>query len=69
MKGFEFVIKFITRVILPCYLVGSMSWGITRYFAHQKEQLDFEIHRTILQGQLKAMCIEKHACGDDCKEI
>jgi len=68
-KFMDLVDWILRRVVVPISLVVCLVWTVAKYFHQESERLDFEIQRANMQGQLKAMCIQAHACGDDCKEI
>jgi hypothetical protein len=55
-------IMFALRVLaIPAYLYGAY-WGINRYFEHERA-------KAIMDANVKMLCIQQHACGDDCKDI
>lgn len=62
LRILEIVTRVVRVILIPAYFVAVSWYVIHTYFEHEK-------NKAILDANVKLMCIQAHACGDDCKDI
>ena len=69
MRFFEIFARILTKILLPVFLCGTLNYGIIRYVEIEKSKVETKQAEMMINANIKALCIQKHACGDDCKDI